>query len=56
MAPAVAAGTIPPPNPPAFNLNTISRGVSANDFYATTPGAMIKLLESNTNTRVLARP
>jgi general secretion pathway protein D len=30
--------------------------VSANDFYMTSPAAMIRLLESNQNTRVLARP
>src|SRR5690606_29056955 len=39
-----------------FNLNTISRGVSAADFYMTTPSALIRLLESNSNTRTLAKP
>ena len=42
--------------PPPFNLNTISQGVSAADFYMTTPTSLIRLLESNTKTRVLARP
>jgi general secretion pathway protein D len=37
-----------------FNLNTISQGVSTADFYATVPSALIKLLESEENTRVLA--
>lgn len=39
-----------------FNLNTISQGVSTADFYATVPSALIKLLESDENTRILARP
>lgn len=56
VSPASGTGTIPPANPGPYNLNTISRGVSANDFYLTSPGAMIRLLESNQNTRVLARP
>ena len=39
-----------------FNLNTISQGVSTADFYMTVPTALIKLLESDERTRVLARP
>lgn len=39
-----------------FNLNTISKGVSTADFYATVPSALIKLLESDEHTRILARP
>jgi hypothetical protein len=35
-------------------LNTISGGVSANDFYVTVPTAMIRLLESDNKTRTLA--
>ena len=38
-----------------FNLNTISRGVSTADFYATVPSALIKLLESQENSRILAK-
>lgn len=56
VSPATGTGSIPPATPGSYNLNTISRGVSANDFYLTSPGAMIRLLESNQNTRVLARP
>lgn len=41
---------------PPFNLNTISRGVSAADFYMTSPTALIRLLESDSNTRTLAKP
>lgn len=56
VAPASTAGTFPPATPPPFNLNTISQGVSPADFYMTSPTALIRLLESNTNTRTLAKP
>jgi general secretion pathway protein D len=46
----------PPAEPPAFNLNTISKGVSTNDFYLNVPSAQIKLLESDSKTRLLAKP
>ena len=39
-----------------FNLNTISQGVSTADFYATVPSALLRLLESDENSRLLARP
>jgi general secretion pathway protein D len=42
--------------PPPFNLNTVSQGVSTADFYATVPTALIRLLEEDQNTRLLARP
>lgn len=42
--------------PPPFNLNTVSQGVSTADFYATVPTALIKMLEEDKNTRLLARP
>jgi general secretion pathway protein D len=56
VSPPLTSGTFPPATPPPFNANTVSGGISAADFYATTPTALIKLLESNTNTKVLARP
>lgn len=56
VAPALEAGTFPPATPPPFNLNTLSRGVSPADFYVTTPTALVRLLESHTNTRVLSKP
>jgi type II secretory pathway component GspD/PulD (secretin) len=52
---ASAAGAFPE-QPPPFNLNTLSQGVSAADFYMTAPTAMIKLLESDVKTKLLARP
>ncbi len=39
-----------------FNLNTISRGVSTADFYASVPTAVVRFLESDSQTKVLAKP
>ena len=39
-----------------FNLNTVSRGVSAADFYAAVPAAVVHLLEQDTHTRLVAQP
>jgi general secretion pathway protein D len=47
-----AAG--PATNP--FNLNTISQGVSTADFYLQLPSALIRFLESDSRTKVLAKP
>ncbi|HUR20642.1 MAG TPA: secretin N-terminal domain-containing protein, partial [Vicinamibacterales bacterium] len=46
-----STGEVPP-----FNLNTVSQGVSTADFYLTVPTALIKLLETDEHTRILARP
>jgi general secretion pathway protein D len=40
----------------AFNANTITRGVSANDFYLAVPSAVIRFLETDSDTRVMAKP
>ena len=42
-------------NPP-FNLNTITQGVSAADFYLQVPSALLRFLESDSRTKVLAKP
>jgi general secretion pathway protein D len=39
-----------------FNLNTISQGVSTADFYLSVPSAVINFLESDSRTKVLAKP
>ncbi len=39
-----------------FNLNTISRGVSAADFYLAVPSAVVKFLETDSQTKILAKP
>jgi general secretion pathway protein D len=43
-------------SPPPFNLNTITRGFSTNDFYLAVPAAVVRFLESDTRTKVLAKP
>jgi general secretion pathway protein D len=43
-------------SPPPFNLNTISRGVSTTDFFVAVPTAVVRFLESDTHTKVLAKP
>jgi len=43
-------------SPPPFNLNTITRGVNTADFYMAVPTAIVKFLESDTNTKLVAKP
>lgn len=50
-APPAANGSVSP-----FNLNTISQGVSTADFYLSVPTAIIKALESDSRTKILAKP
>jgi general secretion pathway protein D len=40
----------------AFNANTVTRGVSANDFYLAVPSAVVRFLESDSETTVMAKP
>jgi len=54
------AGTSTPPSgvasPPPFNLNTISRGFTTADFYLAVPTAIVRFLESDSHTKVIAKP
>lgn len=43
-------------SPAPFNLNTISRGFSTSDFYLAVPTAFVRFLESDTNTKLVAKP
>jgi len=43
-------------SPPVFNANTISTGVSAADFYLAVPAAVIRFLESDSQTKTVAKP
>ena len=43
-------------SPPPFNLNTISRGVSTADFYLGVPAAVVRFLESDSSTKLVAKP
>jgi general secretion pathway protein D len=52
FSPEVAPGETTPP----FNLNTITRGVSTADFYLTVPSAVVRFLESDSRSKVLAKP
>ncbi len=39
-----------------FNLNTISQGISLADFYLAVPTAIVRFLESDSTTKLLAKP
>jgi general secretion pathway protein D len=57
---STTAGVSTPPTgvkpPPPFNVNTISRGVSAADFYLAVPTAIVNFLETDAHTRIIAKP
>jgi hypothetical protein len=42
--------------PRPFNLNTITRGISTADFYLSVPSAVIRFLETDSETRLIAKP
>ena len=58
VAPPNTGGNLqnPPAEPPPFNLNTISQGISMADFYLTVPTALIKFLETDSRTKIIAKP
>ncbi len=58
VAPPNTPNTLPgaPTQPPPFNLNTISQGISTADFYLSVPTALIKFLETDSRTKVIAKP
>ena len=39
-----------------FNANTISRGISTADFYLAVPSAIVRFLETDTETKLVAKP
>lgn len=41
---------------PPFNLNTITRGISAADFYLTVPQAVVNFLATDSNNKIIAKP
>jgi type II secretory pathway component GspD/PulD (secretin) len=51
-----APPTAAPPSPPPFNVNTISQGISAADFYMTVPTALVRFLETDARTKTIAKP
>jgi hypothetical protein len=54
--PGGTGGTSDTPSNSQFNLNTISAGVSTADFYAAVPTAVIRFLEQDSETKVIAKP
>jgi hypothetical protein len=58
--PTTTTGASTPPSgiksPPPFNLNTISRGLTTSDFYLAVPTAIVRALESDTQTKLIAKP
>jgi general secretion pathway protein D len=42
--------------PIPFNLNTITRGISTADFYLAIPSAALNFLETDSQTRLIAKP
>jgi len=40
----------------AFNLNSVTRGISTADFYLSVPSAVVNFLESDSETRLIAKP
>ncbi|HET7217778.1 MAG TPA: secretin N-terminal domain-containing protein, partial [Vicinamibacterales bacterium] len=55
-APPNTSATFPPTNPPPFNLNTISQGISTADFYLSVPTAVLRFLATDSHTKQLAKP
>jgi general secretion pathway protein D len=49
-------GGSPTLNVQPFNANTISTGISAADFYLIVPQAIARFLESDTRTKLIAKP
>lgn len=56
VAPPNTSGGATPGNPPPFNLNTISQGISTADFYLSVPTAIVKFLEQDSHTKLIAKP
>ena len=52
-ATGAGAGTL---SPQPFNLNTITRGISTADFYLSVPSAVVRFLETDSQTRLIAKP
>ena len=53
---AAGAATTTINTTPTFNLNTITRGVSTADFYLAVPSAVVHFLETDTETKLIAKP
>jgi type II secretory pathway component GspD/PulD (secretin) len=58
VAPPNTSSNLPasPANPPPFNLNTITQGISTADFYMSVPTAIVRFLETDSRTKTIAKP
>ncbi len=43
-------------SPPPFNVNTISQGLTTADFYMAVPTMLLKFLQTDSSTRLIAKP
>ena len=41
---------------PPFNANSITRGISPSDFYLSVPSAVVRFLETDNETKLIAKP
>ncbi len=56
LVPDVEAGTAPPANPPPIRVSRLREGIGAADFFTTLPTGLVRFLENDQNTKLLARP
>ena len=54
--PRGTGGALPAGSGPGFNANSVSRGISASDFYLAVPAAVVRFLEDDQRTKVMAKP
>jgi len=53
--PNATTGTTTPPSR-SFNANTVSRGINTTDFYLAVPSAVVRFLESDSESKLIAKP
>ncbi|NOT45981.1 MAG: hypothetical protein HOP14_15375, partial [Acidobacteria bacterium] len=51
-----AAGSSTTLSAQPFNLNSVSRGINTGDFYLSVPSAVVRFLENDTETKLIAKP
>lgn len=56
LVPDVPAGGTPTLPPPPVSIGRLRSGVGANDVWTTLPSALVRFLENDQHTRLLARP
>ena len=55
-AAGAAAGSNTTLSAQPFNLNSVSRGINTGDFYLSVPSAVVRFLENDTETKLIAKP